>query len=238
MDSEQRSRADHMEASNRAVVAASNDLMRRTGGRPEDALAINALMLAVRRQAHAVMITTPLSGVEAGVRDRVAGQIYHDPNDPRPCFRCGGSGTDPWFSDPGGPDEPPYLEPCVACYTGEDQSPAAAFPDRVRMNHTIHAAQPWPDDPAQGAPLTACRSTIYQRDWYGDRDTMVICGPCRQVIGQDGISDLHVRCPDCGHHICDGIGPCGAIVGVSAISDTKRCQCTTGRQVIRQDGGS
>lgn len=37
-----------------------------------------------------------------------------------------------------------------------------------------------------------------------------------------------VGCPDCRHHICDGDGPCGAIISVSAVSDAGRCQCTTG----------
>jgi hypothetical protein len=38
---------------------------------------------------------------------------------------------------------------------------------------------------------------------------------------------VSVRCPDCGHQICDGDGPCGAILGVSVVS-VPRCQCTTG----------
>lgn len=37
-----------------------------------------------------------------------------------------------------------------------------------------------------------------------------------------------VACPDCRHRICDGDGPCGAILNLSAISDTRRCRCTTG----------
>lgn len=33
-------------------------------------------------------------------------------------------------------------------------------------------------------------------------------------------------CTDCGHFICDGNGPCGAIVSLSAVSDETRCPCT------------
>ena len=33
-------------------------------------------------------------------------------------------------------------------------------------------------------------------------------------------------CANCGHFICNGNGPCGAIVSLSAVSDEKRCPCT------------
>lgn len=33
------------------------------------------------------------------------------------------------------------------------------------------------------------------------------------------------RCPACGHQICKGAGPCGAILRLSAVADTERCQC-------------
>jgi hypothetical protein len=32
-------------------------------------------------------------------------------------------------------------------------------------------------------------------------------------------------CLDCGHWMCDGNGPCGALISVSAVSD-HRCACT------------
>lgn len=194
MPSEQRKRADRLTAAIQELSRASDALMQRTGGRSEDAQAINRLIQAVRRQNHAIMTVVPGTVISmdwnARLVDLVAGQIYHDPDDPRPCFRCGGDGIDPWFSDgnPGSAEfpEPPVLEPCVACQWGPPpQEAGSAYPARVRMNHTIHAAQRWPDDPAAGAPLTACKSTVYRRDWYGDPDLVATCGPCRQVLGID-----------------------------------------------------
>lgn len=192
MPSEQRKREDRLKAANQELSLASDALMWRTVGRQsEDAEAINRLIHAVRRQDHAIMTAVPLSGVEAGIRDTVAGQIYHDPDDPSVCRRCGGSAIDPYFSQPAqGPSynsagEPPVLEPCVACHFGPDEpaGPDKVFPARVGMNHHFHAAQLWPEDPAGPAPITACKATVYRPSWYVGDDTVVTCGPCRQVLG-------------------------------------------------------
>lgn len=193
MPSDQKAREDRLTAAGQEFSDALEDVMWRTGNRSQDIDAINRLIHAVIRQAHAIMTVFPLSGVEAGVRDVVAGQIYHDPGDSNPCRRCNGSAIDPYFSQPAqGPSynsmgEPPVLEPCVACQhgPGKPAGPAEVFPARVRMNNNFHAAQLWPDgvNVEPGAPLTACRMTVYRPSWYVGDDTVVTCGPCRDVLG-------------------------------------------------------
>jgi hypothetical protein len=43
---------------------------------------------------------------------------------------------------------------------------------------------------------------------------------------QPAEAETRRACANCGHFTCNGNGPCGAIVSLSAVSDEKRCPCT------------